>query len=205
MKRLLIAAVAAMVFLSLTPQKADAREGFLIKGGVNYTSLNLNDLKGYTGFNAGIGYQSKVGLGFSIQPELNYSLKGTQIDENTNWKRSYVDIPFNFQWGPDLVLFRPYIEASPFIGFNVANASSIDANGDTSSQEVIDYLNENAKKVEYGLGLGGGIELFSFQLSVKYIWCFGPIANNDSTVSENISNISSSSVSGIEVSLAFIF
>lgn len=204
MKRI-IAAAAIFVLALLPAQKSEAREGFLIKGGLTYTSLNVDNLKGYNGFNAGIGYQTNLGYGFSIQPELQYNLKGTQIDQNTNWKRSYVEIPVNFQWGPNLLVFRPYLELSPFIGYNVANASSISIDSGTTSQEIIDYLDANARKVEYGVGIGGGIEVSIFQISVKYIWNFGTIAGNDTTLSENISNISSANASGVEVSLALIF
>src|ERR1700712_4448817 len=54
---------------------------FGIKGGLNLTNLyvnNANDEHLKAGFNAGIYWKLPVAKGFSIQPELIYTLKGAK-------------------------------------------------------------------------------------------------------------------------------
>lgn len=204
MKRIAIAAIAALTLLAAIPQNASAKQGFLVKGGLTYNKFSVNDLKSYTGFNAGVGYQSNIGYGFSVQPEVDYNLMATQVDANTNWKRSFIEVPVNIQWGPDLVVCRPYIEVSPFIGYNIANATDkIDSS--TTASDIADILNANAKKIEYGVGLGAGLEILKFQISCKYYWNYGAIFNNQATVAQHIGDMSAASASGVVVCLGFIF
>jgi opacity protein-like surface antigen len=204
MKRMFIAAVAALALLTVAPQAASAKQGFIVKGGLTYTKLDVNNLKGYTGFNAGFGYQYNIGYGFSVQPEIDYNLKGSQIDANTNWKRSFVEVPVNIQWGPDLVVCRPYLEVSPFIGYNIANTTGKISSTSTAS-DIATILNDNAKKIEYGVGLGAGIEIWKLQLSCKYIWNYGTVFNNSTSLPEQIASMSAASASGVVVCLGFIF
>ena len=37
---------------------------------------------------------------------------------------NYVEVPVNIQWGPDLLIARPFVFASPFIGYNLKNRFS---------------------------------------------------------------------------------
>src|SRR5882757_10201358 len=58
---------------------------FGIKGGLNLTSLYVDDVSSEhmkVGFNAGIFAKLPVTKGFSIQPELLYSLKGAKENYN---------------------------------------------------------------------------------------------------------------------------
>ena len=145
-------------------------QGLVVKAGFNYTNVsNVQDLKGgKSGWLVGVGVQSESWTGFSIQPELVYKVKGVTLEDATKLSMNYVEVPVNIQWGPDLLIARPFIFASPFIGYNLKNRFS----KETSLAETI---NKNFHRFEYGLGLGLGLNVWKLQVTGKYNWNFGRI------------------------------
>lgn len=206
MKKLTIvfAALAMMV------GAADAfAEGFLIKGGLTYSNVASPELrnigqyisefnfKGYTGWHAGIGYQTSSVGGFSLQPELLYNVKGTKWEDGSSWKLSYIELPVNVQWGIDLLIARPYIFASPYVGYKLTDKFS--AQGRTLPD--IEDIEKYVKNFEYGIGVGAGIDFSYFQISAKYSWNFGKILDIENAASAAKSN----ATGGVEISLAIVF
>ena len=91
-------------------------------------------------------------------------------DGSKEWdkaKYGYVEVPLQLQWGIDLVMLRPYAFVEPFAGYAVTGSKVIN-----SQKAKIDF--DNAKsRLEYGLGVGAGLEFMSkVQLSFKYFWNF---------------------------------
>ena len=39
----------------------------------------------------------------------------------------YLEVPVSFQWGPDLLLFRPFLDVSPYVGYALSRKVSPDA------------------------------------------------------------------------------
>ena len=76
----------------------------------------------------------------------------------------------NIQWGPDLLIARPFIFASPFLGYNLGTKFS-------KETSLADTINKNFHRFEYGLGLGLGINVWKLQITGKYNWNFGRITN----------------------------
>ena len=153
-------------------------QGFVVKLGYNYAnvsidkSVTVSDMKaGRSGWQAGIGYQSEVSSGFSFQPEIVYKVSGYKLSDATDLRLGYLEIPVNVQWGPDLVVARPFIFAGPDVGIKLTN--SLKGSESQLSEEVIKHL----KKAEFGLGVGLGVNVFKFQIAAKYNWNFGPIAD----------------------------
>ena len=68
-------------------------------------------------------------------------------------------------------------------------------------------MKDELKKVEYGLGLGAGIDVWRLQLSVKYFWNFGNIYETgdtaESTIRDAVNN--GNNFNGIMASVAFFF
>lgn len=193
-----IVAVTAMFFAA---DKASAQIGhFGVVGGMTFSKANLDEVKNmnYTGFHAGVTYQLKLPLGFSIQPELLYQQRGTRYSaaaDLVNGKMSvgFIELPVNIQWGPDLVLFRPYLELSPYVGYAVMNKYTI---GNQSYRQQWDGMD----RWEYGIGLGVGVEIWKFQLSGKYCWSFGSnMPNGKSDMFRD------GKFGGFELSLAVLF
>jgi len=202
MKRVFVLLIA---IFCLTATQARA-EGFLIKGGLTFQSFGefkqaITDLslKGYTKWEAGVGYQTGSLAGFSLQPELLYKAKGVSVEDSeqkASISMSYLEIPVNIQWGLELFVFKPFIFLSPYVGFNLGNKV-------TGTKELGEIVSEVATKVEYGLGLGLGLDISKFQITAKYNWDFGGVANWDK-YREEVKSIKPSE-GMVEVAVAFIF
>lgn len=173
MKKILITLVAAMALTT-----SAFAEGFIIKGGLTYGNLMSKglvedlktvgmDIKSFTGWHAGIGYQTGSIAGLSFQPELQYNLRGMSTDgiaNKVNYKYHYLELPVNIQWGIDLIVARPFLLVSPYVG------CCLDGTGMPTDTNFSDRL-------EYGFGAGAGIELWILQITARYNWNFGHLPN----------------------------
>ena len=214
MKRLtcFLAALALGLSLSLS---ATAGGGFLVKAGVSNSNMDLNKdvasvisedvfsgsfFKNFTSFNVGVGYRTGAWNGFKFQPELVYNVRGTRIDDATNWKMGYLEMPLNLQWGLDLILLRPFLQVAPCIGYSFANATS-----DTQAGNTLGPVTRDASRFEYGLSVGGGLDLMNrVQLSVTYNWNFGPVANLNE-YQDQVASIERRNARCLQISLAYMF
>lgn len=199
-----MAAAAAML---LGASNASAQIGhFGVIGGLTFSKANMDEIKNlnYTGFHAGITYQLNLPLGFSIQPELIYQARGTRFssEQNTTVGRlnmGFVELPVNIQWGPDLVLFRPYLMLTPYIGYAVNNKM-------IGLDNVVTTDWTGINRFEYGLGLGVGVEIWKFQLSGKYCWSFGNLGDLNGRFGDSVGKMfDNAKFGGFQLSLAFLF
>lgn len=172
-----------------------------VKGGIDFISMSRFQLgyisesvSTYTGFTAGVAFSFEMPVrGMTIQPELNYVSKGAMYrghsdmgSQDMRLRTDYIEIPVNFQFGLDLILLRPYLMVSPYIGYAVYRQP-----GD------MDWSGMN--RFEYGVGIGGGIDIWRFQLQVKYNWNIGKLARNVPD------NVNMGNYRGLEVNLVFFF
>lgn len=212
MKKVYSILAAAMLVLSTV--SASAQGGVIIKGGLTYgniTPTNLESLSGYlkdfnfksfTGWHVGAGYQTDAVLGFSFQPELVFNVKGTKVagDENMRWRMSYLELPVNIQWGIDLMVAKPFIFASPYVGYCVSNKVLVNDKSSIVASVITDELAQNAKRFEYGVGVGLGCNIARFQITAKYSWNFGAISSSDW-----MQTLKSGTAQGLEVSVGLRF
>ena len=154
----------------------------------------------YTGFTAGVAFSFDMPLrGMTIQPELNYVSKGAMYrgenpaggSEDARFRTDYIELPVNFQFGLDLILLRPYLMVSPYIGYAVYKDSGI-----------VSW--DNTNRFEYGIGIGGGVDFWKFQLQVKYNWNIGQLARNTDRI-EAGGAVRMGNYRGLEVNLVFFF
>lgn len=143
---------------------------FGVVGGFTSSELKFKNVNktSIAGYHAGVAYNLPLISGLAIQPELLYNVKGTSL---ASFKTSlgYVELPVQLQWGLDLLLLRPYIFAEPFIGYAV-NWSVKESTTSLGADLDLNRLNS---RMEYGLGIGGGIDVYNrIQLSFKYFWNF---------------------------------
>lgn len=205
MKRILLLVTA---FLLLSVQGFSQ---FGVKGGFNFTSFGDIELgkdtdfktafEKKTGYHVGILYKAKVPLiGLSIQPELqfsqvNASLSVTETSSSskaviTDMKQTYLQLPVALQWGIDLMLFRPFIQAVPYVGISFAK--------DNQNKSIQWDVN----KFRYGVGLGAGIDIWKLQISGKYNWDLGKVADFKW---EGVKTFKGGKNKGFELSLAILF
>ena len=162
-----------------------AQEGVGIFGGITSSSTKLQDFDfdNVTQFRAGIAYKYPIAMGFAVQPEFSYSVKGTSLTPSLadfdiakfDLHMGYVEAALQLQWGPDLLIFRPYALVEPFIGYALNNkieTSLAGTNISTTRTNVWNCL----QKMEYGYAWGGGVDLFGrFQVSAKHYENFGSL------------------------------
>ena len=154
----------------------------------------------------GLTYKIDLGAGFAIQPAVIYQVKGAKIEsvgETTadQLKTGFVEIPVGIQWGPDLMAFRPYVFAEPFIGYQITSS-------DKGNASFSDWSAQAKNKFEYGFGLGGGIEIAShIQLSAQWFKnlgnMFGDSAKSSSEAWEAAKDVKN--FQGIKVTLGILF
>ena len=173
--------------------------------GLTSSGASLKDFsaKNIAQYHAGLTVEIPLGLGFCIQPSVLYQVKGMSLDKVTDssikeignsfeGKFGYVEVPVQFQWGPDLIAFRPYALAEPFVGYRIG------------SNEEGAAFKDALQKVEYGLGVGAGVDVWKFQVSAKWFWNFGDIYKSDASATWDTMK-SMKNFQGIIVSLAFLF
>jgi len=211
MKKTVLAVLAvAMAFnFSLNAQTyGDSRLG--IKAGLTSSSAKIKDVdtKSISQYHIGLAYEIPLGGGFALQPEVLYQVKGMALgqwsDTSTGeiasafeTKVGYLEVPVQLQWGPDLMLFRPYAFVEPFLGYRLTQ----------SSDGAAKLLSDHLKKVEYGLSVGAGIDIWKLQVAIKYFWNFGDIYETDikSTGSTISGLLDGNTFNGIAVSAALFF
>ena len=197
MKKLILTALAAAIFAI----NANAQLGLI--GGVNSMSTDIEsaiaEYQKIDTYHAGIVYKLNLPLGFSIQPGVLYNMKGqaleTQLADmeqytlNVNMKTGYLQVPVRVAWGLKLAFFEPFIFAEPYAGYAITTESKAEAKT-TAEQALLEAAanaagiklntsNSDADKwngrnrLEYGVALGAGFELFKIAVSAKYIWDMG--------------------------------
>lgn len=212
MKKSILAVFAAAIIFNVNSfaQHYDNTR-FGITGGVTSTSTKIKDVdtKSISQYHAGIALEIPLGGGFALQPELLYQVKGMSLDkwadssgkeitDSFEAKVGYVEVPVQLQWGPDLLVFRPYGFLEPFVGYKITDSSK-GSEAKTVSSEL--------QKVEYGLSVGAGIEILKLQVSAKYFWNFGNVYKSD--ISETGTTIKGlkdgNNFNGFAISVAFFF
>lgn len=170
MKKITATLLATVALLCMTGTAASA-EGFVVKGGFNYSHFDPHDIGNYSAWMTGIGYQTYSWNGFALQPELIYRVNGAKFEDAASLRMNYLELPVNVQWGIDLLVAKPYVFVAPFIGCNLANA--ITPEGYVSKET----LSNAVRLLDYGVGAGFGIDFWYLQLTAKYNWMFGPVAD----------------------------
>jgi len=173
MKRTLI-----LLAILVMAGSAEAKIRVGLKGGMNFANLSTNvspeggstapDSHIRTGWHAGAMMNIGLPVGLTIQPELLYSSKGAK-----GTSVGYIEIPVDLQWGIKLPLLRPYLTLTPYASYAVNNnISGADIN-----------------KWDGGVGAGVGVDIWKFQVSVKYFFGFSNVAKHSGDSSTQNRNL----------------
>ncbi len=173
-------ALLAMAFtMALVPAAARAQEVTLgVKGGLNVASLSVDDpadpdfgFDSQTDFLVGAFAQFGIGSVFALQPEVLYSRRGANSqdeDPATKLNLDYVEIPL-------LLVARLGSRESPiypilYTGPSVAFETRCRVTGAGESFDCDDPLLDGAlqtAKTDFGLVFGGGFEILYSRLTVQ--------------------------------------
>ena len=177
-----------------------------VVGGATFTSMSGIENSSKTGWNAGATVQFKLPLGFSIQPSFVYNAKASSVDlllGKTDFNVGYLELPVSLQWGPDLLVFRPFADISPYIGYAL--------NSRLASETILSGVQawdvKDVHRFEYGLAVGGGIEVWRLQITCKYNWNFGPLfgVQFPASLREVKDMLGETNFRGVTLSMAFLF
>lgn len=197
MKRLFLAIVVALFAFSASAQQIG------IIAGITGPNSTLKDSKigAFDQYHAGIVANFPVMEGFRLQPELIYKVKGTAVNQigsdNAKYDMTvgFIEFGLEGQVGVGRDFMRLYGLVEPFIGYNLKDQ------GWDKEKDPIENLSWD--KTEYGLAVGGGIELFQhLQASVKYFWNIGSVKGD---INKIVDEDKLRNFNGITLSLAVLF
>lgn len=188
---------------------ASASAQFTIVGGLTTSadkSAGRFSIENINQFHVGVGNCTRLGL-FAILPVLEYNRKGMSYRElqdghtYVRQRTGYLELPVQFQLNLPLIprLINLMAVGEPYISYAVHREEQIDY---SPWEKMTDW--SGISRFRYGVGLGGGVELFRhLQLTVRYFWDFAG-SEFDSLV-KIPSQIIDNKASGIKFSAAIVF
>ena len=203
MKKLIVIVASLLVAVSAHAQ-------FGIVAGITSSKATidaaLSDVQNVTQYHVGLTYKIDLGI-VAIQPALIYNVKGAKVSEfkelcdiaSFDYKNGYLELPVQVQAVLNLGVARIYAIAEPFIGYAITNSTQ------SSNGNKIDVKwNEVKNKLEYGIGVGAGVELIKHvQISARYFWNLGNVEKVAiATVTDAVSN---KAANGIVASVTLLF
>jgi hypothetical protein len=183
---LLLASTVTRAQEQQTSAENNLKAKFGIKGGLNLTNLYVNDVSDEhmkAGFNAGVFAKLPVTKGFSIQPELLYSLKGAKEDYN-NFLQGSGEYRFNLGYLELPVL--AVVNLAPNFNLHLggyaaylvnANVKNVDHNG--TIQDAVDLSTGDFHRWDFGLVGGLGFDIENFTLGARYNYGLSHIGKDD--------------------------
>lgn len=186
-----------------------------IIGGVTTSSAKISDIntESIVMYHYGLTAQFPLAFGFAVQPSVLCNIKGVKLkdlESDLNVKEeairriSYLELPVQLQWGFNAERFRPYIFAEPFLSIKLKQ----DFKGYEHFRNTLETISREKWRWDYGLSLGGGIELGCLQLSAKYYWNLGNVSKDgkESAKAKYVDAVYGRiPVNGTSVSLAIMF
>ncbi|MCR5841098.1 MAG: PorT family protein [Bacteroidales bacterium] len=208
MKKLIVIVASLLVAVSahaqlgvmagITSSKADLKEAYA-------------DVKNATSYHVGVAYKMDLGL-IKIQPAIIYNVKGSKVGNIINkategavtagdfeYKTGSIEVPVQLQAGLDLGIIRAYGILEPFVGYQITNTAQT-----TGGTKIDVKWSEVKNKLEYGVGLGAGVELIEHvQVAVRYFWNLGNASN--ANIATAYDAVRTQKASGIMASVVLLF
>jgi len=185
-----------------TSAESNLKAKFGIKGGLNLTNLYVSDVSTEhmkAGFNAGVFAKLPVTKGFSIQPELLYSVKGAKEDYN-NFVQGSGEYRFNLGYMELPVL--AVVNLAPNFNLHLggyaaylvnANIKNVDDQG--TVQGASDLNTDDFKRWDFGLVGGLGFDIENFTLGARYNYGLSHIGKDDNLTGALTKNSKNAGVS----------
>lgn len=168
----------ALTFLSYSTQAQETSDRILprigIKGGVNLSNFftqDIDDENALIGFNAGLFVKMPVAKSFSIQPELYYITKGSEVSYNNlfatgnaRFRLSYLEMPVLLVWN---INSNFNIHGGPCLAYLLNGAVS-----NTSSAPLFDFEKNidinDYNKMDASIAVGAAIDIRKISIGVRY-------------------------------------
>jgi opacity protein-like surface antigen len=82
---------------------------------------------------------------------------------------TYLELPINLQYGLDMNGFYPYAMFGPYFTYNMGFGNG--------KNQVL--TKEHTKRVDYGLGLGAGVDVWQLQFAFRYAFGLRDLSTED--------------------------
>lgn len=143
-----------------------AQIGFGILGGVNFQNINGKDNSGtklenglLTGFHAGVNVNIPMAPDFYFQPGLLFTMKGAKNDFfspqtkasgdfETTTKLSYIEMPLNLLYRPQLGKGYMLLGFGPYIAYGLGGSENSEILGLVSYERSVKYKNRVTNPTE---------------------------------------------------------
>ena len=205
--------ISIIAVILATAAMASAKSGFGVTAGLNFNATTVKDVQtdARAGWSAGVTYQVGLPLGFSLQPSLMYMQQsgGVEFSKSSLLDASLIQtvgslvLPVSIQWGPDLIVARPFVDVTPYVGYALSNKIKSSVAGLIDGSNVV----EGEQTLDYGVGLGAGINVWKLQAVVRYNWNFGAMGNFKDFTKIDLGDLKTDNQTfgGISVNVAFFF
>lgn len=181
MKTKLIALSALMIVFAYASQAQNKTSvggtTFGVRAGANFTNLNGEDYQGNdidgklkVGFHVGVNAEIPIAPEFYVQPGVLYSLKGAKSDGDGDIKThiSYIEVPINFLYKPELGDGHLLLGVGPYIGFGIGGKIK----GDGEDMDIEFEKEVTPQQAATGAYLkrfdAGGNLLFGYEFTNKF-------------------------------------
>ncbi len=185
--------IALMTSLLLSFSNLNA-QSVIIRGGLTISNMTIKDnfevyskdYKNKMGFHAGVSFDLPLFAGLSLEPGVQYSAKGFKVkmlNAETIKNLNYVDVPINLRYTLGLGIISVWGSVGPYLGVGINGKSTTEktTNGKTNTLESdINFGDKELYKIlDYGLGIGAGIELKGIILGAYYNVGMANLSNID--------------------------
>ena len=137
-----------------------------------------------TGLMGGLAVQVIYPKGFVIQPELLYSQKGCLFGgSGVKYNIGYVEMPVKAMYRLHMAEVKPFAFVAPYWAY----AIRIVEDGDVISDDI---PSNEINKLDYGIGVGAGFDVWKLQLSFRYSWGLAKITNETYNIRNKVFTVS---------------
>lgn len=159
---------------------------FGIKGGPNMSNFggDVHDTSARAGFNVGLTFDLSLPANFYLASGVEFTTKGAKyrldgVDGKISANPRYIQVPVHIGYKIHVlpstnILFH----AGPYWAYGVGGRNKIDG-------EKYDFFgkgdNELAKRNDFGLGIGAGVEFWKFGVGIGYDFGLLNISRIDNT------------------------
>ena len=171
-----------LILLLLSLNAFAGGNGLGIKGGLNYAGFSGNGFgkgKMLLGYHAGLFIRLTLSEHFAFQPELLYSVKGSELTFNQlyvygtgKFKLTYFDLPL-------ILVYSPIEKFNVHGGMYFSSLSKVKIQNVTSSGSDFDFsanLNmDDFNRIDYGILVGAGIDLVHLSFGIRYNYGVVPV------------------------------
>ena len=173
MKNFMRFTLLGCLLFSVTSMQAQIKFG--AKAGLNLSTMTLKnsgisiDPKTLVGFHVGVISEIPIEGNFVLQPALLYSSKGSKYSyygEDVTISPGFLEIPVYAAYKFDLGNMKLLLDAGPYFAFGIGG--KIKSGGESQSINFGSDDNADMKGFDFGLGLGAGLEITNFLISLNY-------------------------------------